>query len=167
MRSFILPFICLSLIFLSCTTDRADTDTPASTTFSTTNSGVVVADTIIYDVLIRNPDPNDSWTSECLENLNHRQLIDSLFALAYSGNAEIYDFFSNTPVRPQDLKEQEDEGVFDRESIGKIQFTESWYFDNTTQMMSKRIISIVLGDELYDEEGLVRGYKPIFRLQLQ
>jgi hypothetical protein len=55
---------------------------------------------------------------------------------------------------------------FNRKNIGKIQFTERWYFDVKTQQLQKEVMSIVLGHELTNDEGLVRGYKPVFQLYL-
>jgi hypothetical protein len=128
--------------------------------------GSMISDTIIYDVIIKNPNPDDAWTEECLKNLDQSGFMDSLFNLVYSKQAIAYDFYTHKPLKVTDIKRMESEDDFSRSNIGKIQFTEKWYFDGPTQQLQKEVISIVLGHELYTEEGLVRGYKPVFKLQL-
>lgn len=129
-------------------------------------NGIVVADTIIYDVIIRNPDSSDEWTAECLKNLNHRMLIDSLFSMAYSEQAEVYDFFSGVALTPEALLALESTPDFDRSRVGKIQFTEQWMVSSEDLTLSKKVLSLVVGYELYDESGGVRGYKPVFKIDL-
>jgi hypothetical protein len=126
----------------------------------------LVADTIIYDVIIRNRDPEDEWTNRCLQNLQHEKLIDSLFSMVYSGKAKAFNYDSEKFIKPNDLSKAEREDEFSRAAIGKIQFTERWYLDNSDQVMKKEVISLVLGHELYTESGDFIGYKPVFRIQL-
>ena len=52
---------------------------------------MVVADTIIYQVLINNPNPDDSWTKKCLGRLHRRALIDSIFSMVYENRAIAYN----------------------------------------------------------------------------
>jgi len=33
----------------------------------------------VYDVVIRNPNPDDAWAAYCLSGINYAVLIDSLF----------------------------------------------------------------------------------------
>jgi hypothetical protein len=129
--------------------------------------GSLVADTIICDVVIHNPNPEDQWTTECLKNLKHRALIDSLFALVYDGKMKAYDFFSKEVIKNKDLKQMESENGFSRDHIGKIQFTERWYFDKKSQQFQKEVLSLVLGYELFNQDGSLRGYKPIFKIYLK
>lgn len=129
--------------------------------------GALVADTIIYDVVIHNPNPEDQWTAECLKDLKHRALIDSLFALVYDGKMKAYDFFSKEVIKNKDLKQMESENGFSRDHIGKIQFTERWYFDKKSQQFQKEVLSLVLGYELFNQDGSLRGYKPVFKIYLK
>jgi len=128
--------------------------------------GAIVADTIIYDVIIKNANPEDAWANECLKHFQHAALIDSLFYLVYNRQASAYDFFSEQALKVKDVQRMERENDFSRNRIGKIQFTERWYFDVSSQQFQKEVISVVLGYELVNDEGVVRGYKPVFKLQL-
>lgn len=129
-------------------------------------SGAIIADTIIYDVIIKNANPDDSWTNECLKHFQHSAFIDSLFNLAYNRQVVVYDFFTKKPLKVKDLKRLEKQDGFKRANIGKIQFTEKWYFNSSSQQFQKEVISIVLGYELLSDEGIVRGYKPVFKIPL-
>jgi hypothetical protein len=127
--------------------------------------GTVIADTIIYDVIIRNPDPEDIWTTECLRQFHHKMLIDSLFDLVYSKKIQAFDYFTKEQLEVSEIHKLEKE-EFSREQIGKIQFTERWYFDRETSQFQKEVLAVVLGYELLNSDGRVRGYKPVFKLYL-
>jgi len=128
---------------------------------------MLVADTLIYDVIIRNPYPDDLWAETCLKGLNRTQLVDSLFAWVYGGKLFAYDFDSHQKLNVTDIKKIESAQDFAREKIGKIQFMEKWYFNNTIPGLKKEIVSLVLGYEVYNEAGELRGYKPVFQIRFQ
>jgi hypothetical protein len=128
--------------------------------------GTEIADTIVYDVIIRNPDPQDAWTTECLKNLKQRMLIDSVFDLVYAEKLKAFDFFTQEVLSLKEIKKIESETGYSRDLIGKIQFTERWFFDKSTRQFQKEVISLVFGYELFNSEGAVRGYKPVFKIYL-
>jgi hypothetical protein len=125
-----------------------------------------VADTIIYDVVIRNTNPYDTWIEKSLGRLKHDKLIDSIFSLVYEQGVKAYDYFSGEELTSKQIHSRENEKGFSREHIGKIQFTEAWYFNNKTRTLKKEVISIALGYELYGDSGELRGYKPVFKVYL-
>ncbi len=127
------------------------------------NSYARIADTIITDVVIRNPDHNE-WTDYCLRNLKKDELVDQLFEMVYDGKLTPYDFFSETEMSIEEVKQFEKEEEFDRHKVGKVQFEESWHFDSENQKMMKQVISIMLAYETFDAEGNVKGYKPVFKV---
>ena len=129
-------------------------------------TGVMIVDTIIYDVIIKNPNPFDSWTDECLEHLNKEQFVDILFESVYEENAIAHDIFSENIITPDELKNLERKKNFSRDNIGKIQFTESWFYNDSLRSMSKKVISISLGYEIFDEQGDLIGHKPAFKIYL-
>ena len=45
-----------------------------------------------------------------------------------------------------------------------MQFTESWYYSDTLQVLSKKVISVSMGYEILDERGNLIGYKPAFKI---
>jgi hypothetical protein len=129
-----------------------------------TATGVLVADRIIQDIVIKNNDPNDAWADECLKGMRRNTLVDEVFAMAYSGNARVYDFDTNEMLTVKQLKKREKEEGFSRDKIGKIQFIESWYLNPDKVTFTKKVSSIVLGYETHDSQGQFRGYLPVFRM---
>jgi hypothetical protein len=159
----------LSIVFLliiSCNKNKVNETHTVSKVYNDSVYGPMVADTIIYDVIIHNTNPEDLWAQQCLQYMNQTMLIDSLFSLVYDNKIVAYDFFENKALSIKDVKKLEEESGFKRENIGKIQFTERWYFSPAEKRFRKDVISIVLGYDLFNEEGSVRGHKPVFKLFL-
>lgn len=123
----------------------------------------VIADTIITDVVIKNPD-QDEWTDYCLRSLKKDQLVNELFELVSRGQLTPYNFFSEEPMTIEDVKQIEENDDYSREHIGKVQFEEAWYLDPNTQKMVKKVHSIMLAYELYDSNNEIKGYKPVFKV---
>jgi hypothetical protein len=126
---------------------------------------LTLADTIITDVVIKNPD-NDEWTDYCLRNLNRETLVNNLFELVYSEKLIPYDFFTDSVMTIKEIKRIERNPEYARENTAKVQFEESWSFDTENQKMIKKVHSIMIAYELYSQEGNVKGYKPIFKVYL-
>ncbi len=156
----------LIVLSLSCTRRTTTTSEESTSPSGTYISGNLVADTIIYDVVIRCANPDDIWENERLQYLNHTALIDSLFDLVYKKKIIAYDVFENKALSVSQVKSIEEQADFARSRIGKIQFTEKWYFNSSNPQLQKEIISVALGYETYSEQGEVRAYKPVFKLYL-
>lgn len=129
-------------------------------------SGTLVADTITYDVIIKNIDPGDVWAEECLRYLDRKMLIDSIFSSVYTGRLKAYDLFSNNELSIKEIRTLEQADWYSREAIGKIQFSEIWYFDASNTVFKKKPLSLVLGLEQFSESGEFKGYKPVFKVFL-
>ncbi len=126
----------------------------------------VIADTVIYDVVIRNPDPEEWWADENLKNLNKEALLDIIFNAVYRKDLIPYDYFSQEAMTAHEVVEIENEPDYSRDNIGRIQFAEEWYFDEENLRMEKRVNSLTLGYEVLDARGNLRGYKPLFMVKL-
>jgi hypothetical protein len=132
----------------------------------------IIADTIVYEVIIKSTSSSEEWMSQCqqfseISHLNKTTFIDSLFADIYGNKYVVYDFFSGNPITTEELAAMEKEEWFSRDAIGKIQFKETWYFDREHQIFRKKVLSMVLGVELVDDLGALKGYKAIFKLNLK
>jgi len=136
----------------------------SSATFRATSGQV--AEKIVYDVIIKNANPYDTWTTECLSGLDRKTFVDDLFRAIYEGKLTAVDFDTGEELSSGKVKNLEEEIRKVRSRIAKMQFTEDWYFDTLSLTMHKAVRSIVLGYEVYDEAGEVRGYKPVFRIDL-
>jgi len=130
------------------------------------SAGILVAENIIQDIVIKNIDPDDAWTQECLQGMKRETLVDIVFELAYSGKAVVYDFDTREKLTVRQLKQLERAAGFSRDKIGKIQFMESWYLNPDKVTVTKKVSSMVLGYETFDSEGEFRGYLPVFRMVL-
>ncbi len=160
-----MSILSLSLIWISCS---KNTSSEKQIVYVNNDStlGDLIADTIIYDVIIKNRDTSDTWKEECLQYLNKSALIDSLFSAVYSGRHKAYDLFSGEEINPQELSKLENEGAISRDDIGKIQFREVWYLNSEQFIMNKKVYSIVVGTETFADNGEFRDYKPIFKIDL-
>jgi hypothetical protein len=163
-KSMLLLAIAVS-IMLSC---RKNTETTYQGTSvhspADTAAGLLVADKIIQDIVIKNNDPDNAWADECLKGMQRENLVDAVFALAYSGKANVYDFDTNEKLTMKQLKKREKEAGFSREKIGKIQFIENWYLNADKVTFTKKVSSLVLGYETFDSQGVFLGYLPVFRM---
>ena len=123
----------------------------------------VIADTIINYVIIKNPD-NDEWTTYCLRKLDKNSLVNYIFDAVYAEELTPYDFFSETVLTIKDIKELEKDSEFDRNNIAKVQYEEAWYYNKQKNTMIKKVHSIMLAYEIYDNFGEIKGYKPAFKV---
>lgn len=129
-------------------------------------SGYIIADTITYDVIIKNADSSQVWNEEFLKYVKRSMIIDSIFAGVYSGRFEPYEFFSGKKLSLKEVKDIEAEDWFSRDAIGKIQFSEVWYSEPGNFSIEKKVFSVVLGVEQFDQFGNLKGYKPVFKVYL-
>lgn len=126
---------------------------------------LTIADSIITDVTILNPD-GDEWTDYTLRRLDKKTLVDEIFKSVYKEELIPYEFFNDKQLTIEDIKAIEDDPEFSREKIAKVQFEEAWYYDSKKHKMVKKVHSIMLAYELYNSEGEIKGYKPAFKVYL-
>lgn len=130
-------------------------------------SGVItVADQVIYDVEIINPNPNDQWTSECLSSLDHEVLVNFVFDGLYSERFLAFDIFDGTSISTKTIRIMEENGDFSRELIGKFQFKEIWVLDTLNMSYSKKVMEIRMGTQVFQDDSTVSGYEPLLRVVL-
>jgi hypothetical protein len=168
MRLKIIVLIMVSVLTLmpACQRSVKDTAKPLKTSISDTITGIVVADTIIYEVIISNPNPDDTWATECLSGLHRRSLIDNIFSMVYKNQAVAFNHETNEKLTPRQVKQIEARDGFNRENIGMIQFTEAWYLNPESGTMTKKVLSMVLGYNFYASDGELFGHKPVFRVEM-
>ena len=163
MKAFANIFISFSIFALLISGCNQPAPEAKKVDIETETKYTAIADTIITDVVIKNPD-QDEWTDYTLRNLNKEPFVDELFELVYSEKLTPYNFFSDTPMTIDEVKEIEKEDGYSRDKIGKVQFEEAWHFDSENQQMIKKVHSIMLAYELYDAKGDIKGYKPVFKV---
>ncbi len=125
-----------------------------------------VAQQITYDVVVKNNNPYDTWTTSCLQGFDRNDFVDEIFKSIYNGKLKAVDYATDKELSVNKVRELEKEILKIRNRIAKIQFTEDWYLDTTGLTMQKQVHSMVLGYEIYNDSGQVRGYRPAFKINL-
>lgn len=123
-----------------------------------------IADTFIADLVVKNPDSADWWTEKCVQRLQRKAFVDTIFQQLYHQQLIAYDYFSGKPLSISQIKELEHRNDFNRNIVGKFQFYEGWYYDYQKKVFLKKVYAIIFGYETYDDNGLVKGYKPMFKV---
>lgn len=157
----------LLILFTTCRKHSSEMPVPVSGVKQGMPSGIAVADTIIYQVIISNPNPDDTWTTRCLSRLNRKGLVDSIFNMVYSGRLIAVNRETHEKLTLKQLKDLEKGDGFTRDNIGMIQFTEAWYLDPVTRTMTKKVLAMDLGYNYYSSEGDLRAYKSLFRVEMK
>ncbi len=129
--------------------------------------GICVADTIIYPVLIKNTDPYDTWTEHCLSKLDRAKFVDQLFDAVYSNNAKAYSYNNHQQLSVSEVKAIEAQDDFSREKVAKLQFWETWHFDEQQLIMTKKVHAVLLAYEYLSSDGELLGYKAAFYVKLK
>ncbi|KAB2869073.1 MAG: hypothetical protein F9K37_08920 [Bacteroidales bacterium] len=151
--------IVIAAIFFSCKNNENKKTNPAFTKYSAGEK--TIADTIIYDVLLRNIDTSDVWEAECLQYLDQKSLVNYLIEGVYSGQFIAIEFMGDKVLSIDDVKAIEQEKDFSRDRVSKVQFRERWYIDSEGNLQ-KQIISYTLGIEIYSKQNSFLGHKALF-----
>ncbi len=174
-----LTFFTLAFLFISCdtkeepnapTSDSTDFVKkiiyPESGNFYATENGesIIVANPVIYDVVVKNSDPSDEWTDFCLQNLDVQAISNVIFNAVYHKKIIPYHYRMDTVLSIQDVKEIEKE--VNKEGMAMLQFEEQWFLNEETFEMYKKVSYIIFGMELVNDNGDVYGYKPGFKIYL-
>lgn len=159
----VLVLIVATFLATACKEKKSNTAISAS---EEVLQGTTLADPVIYDMVIKNANPEDDWTEDYLRNLDRDKLIAIIFDAVYDERLVAYDFFTDEPLKIIDLRKLEKEADFSRDKIGKLQFEEEWAFDENNMHFQKKVKSMLLAYEVFNSAGELRGYKPAFYVKL-
>lgn len=121
-----------------------------------------IAESIRYDVVIKNPDPANEWTETCLKGFDREKLVGEVYKAIYAGKVKAYDYYTDEPMSVKQVNEIEKQAESDGAEVAKVQFLEDWYFDPVTFNLYKKVHFIMLAYEILDEKGNARSYKAAF-----
>jgi hypothetical protein len=127
---------------------------------------ILIGKDIITEVIVKPDTLGDSWEVEKVKNYNGTSMYKYLFEKIYSKNIVVYDILSGKPMDISDVKKIENDFGNDVSRIGKLQFTEDWYFNKTTNKITKKIRSTSFAYELKRQDGLPFGYKALFKVKM-
>ena len=157
----------LTVLITSCNERRSEQKTvSAPQTEDVPEGAVLIASGIVTEVIIR-PDPDgDPWEIEKVAGYNGEVMVNSIFERVYDGTLTVYDYHSGDVLTANDVKKIEAEFKNDRTKIGKLSFTEDWYYRPAENTLEKKARSVVFGYELYNNLGKVYAYRAAFRADL-
>lgn len=122
---------------------------------------VVLANPIICQFNVKNYNPDDDWTEECLAHTNTGALAACIFQAVIKGRLKAYDYYTEEEMTVAQVKALDKQ--YKRSSIGQIQFEEDWYFDEKNLRFYKDVKALIWGYELH--EGVsINGFAPAFRV---
>ena len=157
----IIPLLIIALaVAVSC---RQETGQTAAEIL--TPDGVQVASGIIYNVTVL-PESDDSWENEKVAGYNGKGMIDGLFEGIYNGTLKVSDYHTGNELNAADIKRIEQQAGFERENIGRIQFTEDWYFNAESLSIEKRVTSVVFGYRSGSLDNVSTGFIASFTIHL-
>lgn len=153
----ITALICSGLFLFSCQNKREEEQQLLK--------GKAIANPIIYEVVVKNPNPDDDWMNECLENTNSSVLIKDILKAVKSGELKAFDYYDNHQLSKKEITAIIKDNQLE-ERTGKIQFVEDWYWDKNNLQLQKVVKKIMFGYEVYHDNGELRGYKASFVVDL-
>jgi hypothetical protein len=166
MRHFSISLIIIMLL-ASCGGHR-DKEKEAATpvTNAMPADAILIATDIVTEIVVH-PDPDgDPWEAEKVAGYRGDEFVNSIFSRIYDGTLTVYDYHSGEALNASDVRKLEDEFSGDRSKIGKLSFTEDWYYIPALNSLQKRTKSVTFGYELYNNLGKVYAYKAAFRADL-
>ncbi len=128
-------------------------------------AGTKIAAPITYEVLVKNPNLDDDWKTQCLANTNTKILVEDILKAVKDGRLLAFDYYDNHQLSKLEIKEIIKKGNLS-ENTANIQFEEEWYWDSKELALTKKVKKIMLGYAVYDGKGAVRGYKASFVVDL-
>ncbi len=141
-----------------------------------------ITEKIIYDVQIKNSEPNADWWQNNLPGPVREELVKHLMDDAKSGDIVVCDergvaispekaanigveIATITFQRPDPPYEYFDTIVrseINYRDITRLRFMEEWYFDDRHNLISKKVIALAPVVENYGPDGNFRGYEALF-----
>lgn len=130
------------------------------------SGAVLIASDIVTEVIIK-PDPDgDPWDIEKVAGYEGDALVVNIFNRIYDGTLIVYDYHSGEALSAADVRKIESEFSDDRTRIGKLSFTEDWYYNPAENSLYKKAKSVTFGYELYNNLDKVYAYRAAFRADL-
>ena len=168
-----------SILIASCNNNTQNSDTSDSDSSSVEinkypNTGnfyvtendesLIVANPIICDIIVKNPNPANEWMDFCLENADIEAIQNILYNAVYQGDLIPYHHNLDSILPIDSVKAMESRHK--DQQIAKLLFEEKWYLNETTYEMYKTVSVITFGYELVNDQGEVYGYKAGFKVYL-
>ena len=163
MKNLFIISVLITFLIISCRNEAVKEGGQANTSqLPPVDSMILIGKNIITEVIVRPDTLGDPWEVEKVEGYDGLAMYRAIFSNAYSGRIPVYDFITEQPIKPGELKKMEREFISDYSMIGKLQFIEDWYFDPVANRLTKIVKSVSFGYESQREEGLPASYRAMF-----
>ena len=163
MKSHLFAFFAILVTLSSC----GKSPNPAAASDGSFNQQASVWDghggqTIVYNVYLKPIVDSgvELEAEESLANFNREAFVDSLFQSVYYHKARITNFLGDS-LSIEDVKTLEIEDPnYSRDKLAGVQFTEEWFLNPATRHLEKKVISMLVGYEVYDQNGDYCALRP-------
>jgi hypothetical protein len=168
MKRIVYLLIITIIISVSCKErNTGHKTTPSPVSHEAPADAVPVANDIVTEIIIKPDTEGDPWDIEKVSGYTGSDFIDDIFKKIYDGSMTVYDYHSGEALSVSDVRKIENEFGNDRSKIGKLSFTEDWYYYPSANRLEKRTRSVTFGYELYNNLGKVYAYQAAFRADLE
>jgi len=162
MKKYFIPVLFL-LIAVSCRNEKQTVIKPVAGE-NVPAGCITVAKNIVTEIIVRPDSLGDPWEIEKVAGYNGSEMVNDIFSSIYQGKLIAKDYHTGKPLKIENVKDFERDFT-NRSRIGKLSFTEDWYYNPITFSMTKKVKSMAFGYELLNNEGKVFGYKAVFSVE--
>ena len=150
------PFIILFSLLISCRNEK---------TTQSVSDLIPVAKDIVTEVIVKPDTTGDPWEAEKVAGYHGEEMLNGIFESIYKGTLKVKNYHTGEVLTASDIKTVEKEFNNDRSRIGKLSFTEDWYYDPVKNSVVKKVKSFTLGYERLDNDGKILGYNAVFMVE--
>lgn len=154
------------LLAVSCRNSAEKKTVNATNASSSDTAGLVlIGKDIITEIILKPDTTGDPWEVEKVKGFNGTAMFRTLLNNIYNQKLTVYDCREDVALKSENIKELENNFGSDLSKIGKVQFTEDWYFDKNNNRIIKKIKSVAFGYVTPGTEGLPVRYNAFFRIK--
>jgi hypothetical protein len=142
-----------------------NTGTSANENPADTTAFMLIGKNIVTDIVLKPDTLGDPWEVEKVKGFTGTRMFKTLFDRIHNEKVIVWDCRDEKQLTTSEIKDLEKEFNSDMSRIGKVQFTEDWYFDTNRNTIVKKIKSVSFGFALNGSPDLPVRYKALFRLK--
>jgi hypothetical protein len=126
---------------------------------------MLVGKDIITDIVLKPDTAGDPWEVEKVKGFRGDKMFRELLDNIYTGKVTVYDCRVDKALTTSEIRDLEKEFDSDVSRIGKVQFTEDWYFDTNRNSIIKKVKSVSFGFSMGTSGDMSLRYKALFRIR--
>jgi len=131
---------------------------------NTGNAYSKIASSITYESIIKD---NGKLPKTFTSGVEQTKIVSLLMEALQTGKANAFNYYTKAPLTASQVDSIEtNTDEYQRSKVGRILFTEDWYYDSISGRIIKDIQSLILGYEVYKTNGDLKGYKPLIKITM-